>query len=114
VIGNTQLYGGAVKFTWQARCDDGLLDICIVRKRSKLGRLLVFLDFLLHREQRRQWVSYETCERIEIDTAKPIAMQVDGDPLGHTPAIFTIVPNALKVIVPQQAPEGLFSHLAAE
>jgi diacylglycerol kinase (ATP) len=110
VIGNTQLYGGAVKFTWQARCDDGLLDICIVRKRSKLRRLLVLLDFLLHREQRRQWVHYETCDQIEIATSKPIAMQVDGDPIGHTPAVFTIVPRALKVIVPQQTPEGLFSQ----
>lgn len=110
VIGNTQLYGGAVKFTWQARCDDGLLDMCIVRKRSKLRRLLVLLDFLLHQERRRQWVSYETSDHIEIDTSKPIAMQVDGDPLGHTPAVFTIVPRALKVIVPQQTPQGLFSQ----
>jgi diacylglycerol kinase (ATP) len=110
VIGNTQLYGGAVKFTWQARCDDGLLDICIVHKRSKLRRLLVLLDFLLHQERRRQWVNYETGDHIEIDTSKPIAMQVDGDPLGHTPAVFTIVPHGLKVIVPQQTPEGLFSQ----
>ncbi|GAC1345446.1 MAG: diacylglycerol kinase family lipid kinase [Ktedonobacteraceae bacterium] len=110
VIGNTQLYGGAVKFTWQAKCDDGLLDICIVRKRSRLRRILVLLDFLLHREQRRQWVSYETCDSIELVTQKPVAMQVDGDAVGHTPATFTAMPGALKVIVPQKTPEGLFSH----
>src|SRR5207245_1794049 len=23
VIGNTQLYGGSIKYTWQAKCDDG-------------------------------------------------------------------------------------------
>ncbi len=34
VIGNTQLYGGAIKFTWQAKCDDGLLDLCIVRMQN--------------------------------------------------------------------------------
>ncbi len=110
VIGNTQLYGGAVKFTWQARCDDGLLDICVVHKRSKLRRVLVLLDFLLHHERRQQWVDYETCDHIEINTSKPIAMQVDGDPIGHTPAVFTIVPHSLKVIVPQQAPEDLFAQ----
>src|SRR5581483_5519582 len=27
IFGNTQLYAGAIKFTWQARSDDGLLDI---------------------------------------------------------------------------------------
>ncbi len=45
--GNTQLYAGAVKFTWQAKCDDGLLDLCIVRKRNLWGRLEVARDFLL-------------------------------------------------------------------
>jgi diacylglycerol kinase (ATP) len=110
VIGNTQLYGGAVKFTWQARCDDGLLDICVVHKRSKLRRVLVLLDFLLHHKRRHQWVDYETCDQIEINTSKPIAMQVDGDPIGHTPAVFTIVPHSLKVIVPQQAPGDLFAQ----
>src|SRR6266566_9019745 len=31
LIGNTQLYGGAKKYTWQAKCDDGQLDICVFR-----------------------------------------------------------------------------------
>jgi diacylglycerol kinase (ATP) len=110
VVGNTQLYGGTIKYTWQAKCDDGLLDVCIVRKRSMLGRIVVGLDFLLRREQRRQWVSYEKCEAVEVRTRKPIAIQVDGDSMGYTPAKITIAPRALKVIVPQQVPKGLFSQ----
>ena len=109
VVGNTQLYAGAIKYTWNAKCDDGLLDICVVRKRSMLGRIVVFLDFLFYREQRQQWVSYEKCEALEVRTRKPIAIQVDGDPFGYTPARFTIAPRALKVIVPRQTPPGLFS-----
>ncbi|MGH2481461.1 MAG: diacylglycerol/lipid kinase family protein, partial [Ktedonobacteraceae bacterium] len=97
VIGNTQLYGGAVKFTWQAQCDDGLLDVCIVRKRSKFRRIFIALDFLLHRKQRSQWVSYDKSATIEVQTRKPVAIQVDGDSCGNTPATFTIAPRALKV-----------------
>jgi diacylglycerol kinase (ATP) len=33
VIGNTQLYEVSVKYTWQAKCDDGLLVVWIVRNR---------------------------------------------------------------------------------
>jgi YegS/Rv2252/BmrU family lipid kinase len=110
VIGNTQLYGGAIKYTWRAKCDDGLLDVCVVRKRSMLGRIVVALDFLLRREQRHQWVSYARCTSVEVRTRKPVAIQVDGDPLGHTPATFRIVPGSLKVIVPRVAPPGLFSQ----
>lgn len=109
VVGNTQLYGGAIKYTWQAKCDDGLLDVCVVRRRSMLGRLMVMWDFLFHREQRQQWVSYERCKTLELHTRKPVAMQVDGDPSGYTPARFTIVPGALKVIVPRQTATGLFT-----
>jgi diacylglycerol kinase (ATP) len=115
IIGNTQLYGGAIKYTWQAKCDDGLLDICIVRKQNLLGRISVLLDFLLLRDQRRRWVRYEQGREVRISTTRSIAIQLDGDPLtytspGHISATCSIKPAALKVIVPQQLPTGLFSN----
>ena len=109
IIGNTQLYGGAIKYTWQAKCDDGLLDVCVVRKRTMLERLVVGMDFLLYREQRHQWVSYAKCTALYVRTRKPVAIQIDGEPFGYTPARFSIFPKALKVIVPQKIPEGIFS-----
>ena len=105
VIGNTQLYGGAIKYTWQAKCDDGLLDVCVLRKRTMLERLVVAVDFLLYREQRHQWVSYAKCTSLNVRTRKPVAIQIDGEPFGYTPARFSIFPKSLKVIVPQKIPE---------
>ena len=115
IIGNTQLYGGAIKYTWQAKCDDGLLDVCVIYKQNIFGRIGVAIDFLLHRKQRRQWVKYETGQDISIHTQKPVAMQIDGDPAGSTlsggssPITFRVVPGSLKVIVPHNVPEALFS-----
>ena len=109
-VGNTQLYAGAFKFTWKAKCDDGLLDLCIVRKRNLLGRIVVLWDFLLGREQRRLWVRYDTFTTIKIDTPKPVAFQIDGEVAGHTPATFSVAPGTLKVVVPQKTPAGLFSR----
>jgi diacylglycerol kinase (ATP) len=113
IIGNTQLYGGAIKYTWQASCDDGLLDICIVRRRSMLGRIVVFFDFLLHHERRHRWIRYERCKTVKIRTKRAIAMQLDGEPVGYIsagfpPTTFTVVPGILKVLVPPQANEPLF------
>src|SRR6266852_2819324 len=107
-VGNTQLYAGAFKFTWKAKCDDGLLDLCIVRKRNLLGRIVVLWDFLLGREKRRLWVRYDTFTSIKIETLQPVAFQIDGEAAGHTPATFSISPGTLKVVVPQKTPEGLF------
>lgn len=109
IVGNTRLYAGALKFTWEAKCDDGLLDVCVVRKRSIGGRIVVMMDFLLRHKNRQRWVRYETASTVEIRTRKPVAIQVDGDPAGYTPARFTTAPGALKVIVPKKMSEGLFS-----
>ncbi len=109
VVGNTRLYGGAVKFTWQAKCDDGLLDVCTVRRRNHFWRVIAMLDFLFNKEQRSRIVDYRTCAEIEIRTRKPVAMQIDGDPAGTTPAKFHVEPEALKVIVPQHIVNELFS-----
>ena len=109
-VGNTQLYAGAFKFTWRAKIDDGLLDLCIVRKRNLPGRIVVLWDFLLRREQRRLWVRYDTFTSIKIETLRPVAYHIDGEVAGYTPATFQVAPAALKVIVPQKTPEGLFSE----
>ncbi len=113
VIGNTQLYAGTIKFTWQAKFDDGILDVCIVHSTSFLGRIGILIDFLLRRPQRQQWVRYETADIIKVHTKKPVAIQVDGDPAGYTsssePTTFAVAHKALKVIVPQELPEKLFS-----
>ncbi len=115
VFGNTQLYAGTIKFTWRAKCDDGILDISIVRSQNVFGRLMIGIDFLLRRKKRERWVLYESAEEIEIHTPQEVAIQVDGDPDGYTnktgfpPTIVRVVPGALKVIVPQDAPKDLFS-----
>lgn len=117
IIGNTQLYGGAIKYTWQAKCDDGLLDICIIRQHSMFGRIAVAFDLLLHRNGCDRWTRYERCQIANIRTKSSIAMQLDGDPAGHispdSPSTtFTVAPLALKVIIPNTVAENLFStHL---
>lgn len=117
VFGNTQLYAGAIRLTWRARCDDGLLDISVIRNQNAFGRILLIADFLLGKKKRRlQWVRYETAEAVRLYTSRAAAIQTDGDPAGYTgkgeytPTILRIAPGALKVIVPQQLPADLFSQ----
>jgi YegS/Rv2252/BmrU family lipid kinase len=115
VVGNTQLYAGALKYTWRAKCDDGLLDICVIRKQNFFGRIGVVFDFLFRRETRRQWIRYETGQVIKIYTREPIAIQLDGEPFGHTtrgnpPMILRVAAHALKVIVPPKTTASIFSQ----
>jgi YegS/Rv2252/BmrU family lipid kinase len=115
IIGNTQLYGGALKYTWRARCDDGQLDICVVRKQSMLGRIMILADFLLRNKQRGRWIYYKRATSVTLYTRRAVAIQIDGDAAGYTSpgdaTVFSIVPGTLRVIVPKKTPEGLFSSL---
>lgn len=108
VAGNTQLYGGAFKITWLARCNDGLLDLCVVHKRGLFGRWIVLGDFVFKHKRRRLWVRYNTFKKVVIETKDPVAIQVDGDPAGHTPATFEVAQGALNVIVPLDVSPDLF------
>jgi diacylglycerol kinase (ATP) len=115
IIGNTQLYAGAIKYTWQAKCDDGTLDICIIYKQNIFGRVAMLWDFLLRRKQRRQWIRYETGSTIKIHTRKAVAVQMDGEPFGYTqadgsPTVISVVPATLNVIVPSVLVGDLFSQ----
>ena len=120
VFGNTQLYAGAIKFTWKARCDDGKIDITEVHSLNIWGRIRMLWDFLLRHPRRQRWVRYDTAEEVRLHTNIPVALQVDGDPIGYTsqrgypPTIIRVVPGALKVLVPAELPEGLFSNTHSE
>jgi diacylglycerol kinase family enzyme len=37
---------------------------------------------------------------VEIDSASPLPVELEGEPVGTTPARFEIVPRALRVRVP--------------
>jgi diacylglycerol kinase (ATP) len=113
VIGNTQLYAGTMKYTWLAKCDDGLLDMCIVRKRGRLERLELLINLLLHRQKRSELIRYETSTEIKIRTRQQVAIQVDGDAMGYTAKGYPstsirVAPAALKVIVPRHGAMEIF------
>lgn len=115
VFGNTQLYAGAIEFTWQAKCDDGLLDICVVRSQNILGRIAVLIAFLVKGKKRQQWVRYTSSRELKVHTNVPVAIQVDGDPAGYTaqrgfpPTVISVVPASLSVIVPHETARQLFT-----
>jgi len=109
VIGNTRLYAGAFHFTGQALCDDGLLDVCIIRRQGFLSRLHVVFNALQHHPHLGPRVTVERCEQLYLDAPQRLPVQLDGEPAGTTPLECHVVPATLDVLVPATAPASLFS-----
>jgi len=110
IIGNTQLYAGAFHFTGQARCDDGLLDVCIIRRQGFFSRLHIILNAFRGRPRLGPRVTTERCTSLHLEASPSLPIQVDGEPVGTTPLDCHVAPAALAVIVPAIVPEHLFSH----
>ncbi|SRR5579883_69189 len=110
IIGNTRLYGGLMTFTNRASCDDGRLDMCLIRRQGVWGRIRVVLNAFRKHYPLGARVSYEQFQTLTIDSPAPVPIEVDGEPAGTLPTVFRVAPQMLTVIVPHNTPSGLFTH----
>jgi diacylglycerol kinase (ATP) len=97
---NAAQYGGGFRIAPRAEVDDGLLDVCFVRKTS-LPRLLTLMPKVFagkHTDHKE--VEYFQAERLRIVTQGPMDVYADGEYICPTPITVTLAPRALKVLRP--------------
>jgi len=105
VVGRTKNYGGPFKITDQADLFEDRFEVMALTTQSGF-RYLSYLPTLwmgnLRQEENVHFWKAESlvCEPLD---ANPVYAQVDGEPLTRLPIEFTIVPRALKLLVPRDA-----------
>ena len=105
-VGNGRYYGGGMTIVDDAAIDDGRLDLFALPPTSR-WRLLLLLPILrwgLHRPI-ESILSLHGRE-IEVESDRPLNINVDGEIRARTPARFHVVPRAIEVFVPRTAPAG--------
>lgn len=106
VVANSGILGQP-PFRWgpDIRPDDGRVNVCIVRARSLWHYITLFWHVILGQHKQNANVRYLTAKhRVVIATTKrSLPVQADGEIIGETPVTVTVVPQALHVIVPQDA-----------
>jgi YegS/Rv2252/BmrU family lipid kinase len=110
IIGNTRLYGGALTFTRRAVADDGTLDVVVIGSGGMFHRISVIGRALLRLPAAGPRVRYERAQMLRLESKRPTLVQVDGEVIGYLPMTFSVAPQALSVIVPRDAPAGLFGR----
>ena len=81
--------------------DDRSLDVYVIRlgRRRDLVGVVWYLrsgDFV-----KEEGVDHFRTRRVLLETEPELAINVDGELVAQTPQEFSIVPNALRVIVPE-------------
>lgn len=101
-VGNCRKSSGAFVTTPDARIDDGLLDVCVLRDLSFFHTLSMLWGVLTPGFTHREDVSYCQGRTIELRPAgpDPVLLQLDGDPAGMIPVTMHVLHQALRVIAP--------------
>lgn len=100
VIGNSKLYGGFLQITHHANLTDGLLDVAVIKGQDVRSAPLHILSILLRRYNLNPDMDYYRAREIQISSAMPLEVHVDGDPIGSTPMTFRVARGALRALVP--------------
>lgn len=82
------------------RFDDGLLDVLVVTATTPTHLALVLARMAMRQMAQSPYVTAFTTRDVRISADPPIALQLDGDVSGTTPAQLSILPGAVQVAVP--------------
>jgi len=102
VVANAGEIGGKLNFAPDAQMDDGVLDVCVLRRFHFRDAVRMLWKTLFADIREDRAVEFYTAESIEITTDPPLNLQIDGEEVDQqTPLGIKICPKALKIRVPQ-------------
>ena len=98
--GITSSYGGGFKIVPNARFDDGLFDVCIIRSVSSFTVLGLMVTLFWGGHVFHPAVEIHQTRSLKIETDPPVMLYADGEPMCETPATIEIIKHGLNVLGP--------------
>jgi diacylglycerol kinase (ATP) len=103
-VGNGESYGGGMRVAAGASLTDGLLEVCVVGGMSRSAFLRAFPKVFRGTHVTHPKVTMLRGARVEISSDRPFDVYADGERSVPLPAVFQVLPGALKVAFPRGAP----------
>jgi diacylglycerol kinase (ATP) len=100
IVANGRFHGGGMKLAPDAGQDDGLFDVVTIGDVSKLDFVTTAPKLYSGRYLSHPKVELLRSSCVAITAVEPLPLEVDGEPIGATPARFVVVPAALRLRVP--------------
>ena len=105
-VANARYFGGGMKIAPDAKLDDGFFDVVNIGDIRTAKILLNAYKLYNGSHLSLEEVKHKNARRIEVRPAnetQTVFLETDGELPGRLPAIYEIVPNALKLRVPKQS-----------
>ena len=107
VLGSGCYCGGGFKCTPLAEVDDGMLDLCIVKKVPRLKLLQLVKSYKkgehLYSEKFANAIIYRRCKKIEVTSPTPFAVSIDGENQRLTQLTAEVLRQVLYFAVPNNS-----------
>jgi diacylglycerol kinase (ATP) len=100
IVANGRFHAGGMKLAPDARPDDGLFDVVTIGDVTKLDFLTTAPKLYSGRYLSHPKVELLRSSSLALTAAEPLPLEVDGEPIGTTPARFEVVRAALRLRVP--------------
>jgi YegS/Rv2252/BmrU family lipid kinase len=100
IVANGRWHGGGMQLAPDARQDDGVFDIVLIGDVNKLDFLTTAPKLYSGRYLSHPKVEPLRSSSVAVSAGEPLPLEVDGEPIGTTPARFEVVPAALRLRVP--------------
>ena len=100
IVANGVWHGGGMMLAPDAKPDDGLFDVVLIGDVSKLDFVTTAPKIYKGRHVTHPKVEVLRSTRVEIDADQHLPLEVEGEQPGTTPAVFEVVPAALRLRVP--------------
>ena len=101
-VGNGRFYGGGNAVERDAAVDDGYLDLYSLEFSNVWKMALMLKSFRTGHQGLWNEVRTHKCKKFEVRTSRPKPVNVDGEIVTETPAIFEVLPKAVSVFAPSE------------
>ncbi|MFI3331271.1 MAG: diacylglycerol kinase family lipid kinase [Rikenellaceae bacterium] len=101
-VGIGRYNGGGMLQTPCAVADDGLLDLTVIKRISRIGVMLRLKSLFNGKIYKLKMVSLLRGKHVKIESAPEIAIEIDGEALGYSPFEFSVIERAVKVVVAER------------
>lgn len=96
---NSKAYGGGMFLAPDARLDDGLLDVVIVRESTKRHFLVQLPKVFKGTHVDDERFEVHRAREVVVRADRPFSLYADGDPIAQLPATIRAVPAAVRVLL---------------
>lgn len=99
VVANGRFAGGGMMLAPHAELDDGLLDVILTDRATRLDVIKELPRIQRGAYLKNPKVSEARAREVVINSDAPLAIEIDGEHAGSTPAHLTVLPAAVRFVV---------------